>query len=260
MKRYFKFLLVIPLALLLMGGSCEDEPTEALDGPDVYTLEADINGIDLKIDWDSSTDEVDGYRIYFNGDTAPLYEGTASEYTHVNPSLGSYEIVAYFESDESDPLEFNTSNYVTSGTSAEIWRFDVSGQPSGYGWNLSTGNGEHYNFTAGNADYIDIYYTNMGEDYHSIASASYYGGSFENVTWINKTSTSFDNLDTAPATPTGYYNYEDVEINGTYALCIEKTGSDSYFGKMQVTAFDTDNNKVTFRWKFQKVKGWRVFE
>jgi len=261
MKKLLIILISLPLFLVIFGGTCEDEPTEALDSPDTYTLSADINGIDLIIDWDESTSEIEGYYVLFDG--TEIYDGVTSQCTHVNPTgLGQYQIVAYNGTEESDPLTFNTSNFVEEVVSEEIWRFDVAGQPSGYGWAMTGGtvSGASYSFAAANQDYVDVYFAT----YDAIASADAYTGGtdFPNATGIAVPGTDYDVMSEAPSTSAASYeNYQDISANQTYALKIYKTNHpNGYYGKMKITAYDDTNHKITFKWMVQGVQNWRILE
>ena len=257
MKKFLLILLAIPAILVFMGSDC-NEPTDAIDAPNAATLVGDAaNHFDLIISWSpSSTSDIDGYRVYFDGATDPLWEGTATTFTHTSPTLGSYEIVAYKGSDESDPLSFNTSDYVHEGTGAEIYRFDVTGQPSAYGWDLSNGSGATKNFTTENADDIDIWYDND----ETINSCNAYAGTgFDNVSGIYTSSSTYDNIDNAPYTgDAAYITTQDIGDGYTYCLYIKKQLAYGYYGKMEITDWDTGAHKITFRWTIQTIAKWVV--
>ncbi|MCK5832507.1 hypothetical protein KAH81_02455 [bacterium] len=258
MKKLFLLLLAIPLALVMMGSDC-DEPTDAIDAPNAATLVGDAsNHLDLIISWSpSSTSDIDGYRVYFAGATEPLWEGMGTSFTHSSPTLGTYEIVAYMDDDESDPLTFDTEDYVHMSTGAEIYRFDVSGQPSAYGWDLSNGSGANKNFTTANAGEIDIWYDND----ETINSCSGYGGDFVNVTGIYTSPTTYSSISTAPyIDDVSYNNFEDIGANYSYCVYIKKQMAYGYYGKMEITDWDMTAHKITFSWTIQTIAKWRLLD
>ncbi|HHS49524.1 MAG TPA: hypothetical protein ENN07_00185 [candidate division Zixibacteria bacterium] len=257
MKKLFILLLAIPLALVMMGSDCEDEPADAIIPPGSATLVgSDANHLDLVITWNpSSTSDIDGYRVYFNSATTPLWQGAGNSFTHADPTLGRYEIVAYKGNDESDPLIFNTSDYVYTASGSEIYRFDVAGQPSGYGWNISNGTGASYSFTTANADYIDIWFDND----NTINSGDVYGGAFENITGIYTSPVVYGSIANAPSVnDVPYLNYQDIGSGFSYCLYVRKQLAYGYYGKMEITNWDTSANKITFRWTINTIAKWRV--
>jgi hypothetical protein len=253
MKKLFLILLLVPFVLFMVG--CEDEPTEDLVPPTALQLVGGTDGLSLVLSWSpSSTVDLDGYRIYFNG--TEIWEGTATTYTHASPTLGEYQIVAYRGSEESDPLVKNTTTTVTTGTGM-IYAFYVSGQPSGYGWNLSAGTGSSYSFTSGNASYIDFYYDN-DED---LTSANVYGGSFTNETGFAVSATTYNDLTVVPSTAAASYtNYVTPGLNQTYSVIIKKGRAYGNFAKIQVTAVDAAQHSISFRWTMQTIEKWRVID
>ena len=256
MRKIFLLLLVIPFVFVMMGSDCDD-PIDPIDSPNAATLVGDAsNNLDLVIAWSpSSTSEIDGYRVYFDGATDPLWEGTANTFTHTNPTLGSYSIVTYKDSDESDPLSFNTEDYVYEASGAMIYRLDVPGQSSGYGWNLSNGTGASKSFDSTIADEIDIWYDND----ETINSSSAYGGDFENVTGIYTSPLTYENIDNAPFKDDVIYGVtQDIGSSYSYCLYIKKQMSYGYYGKMEITDWDTGTHKITFRWTIQTIAKWRV--
>ncbi len=255
MKKLFLLLLAIPFALVMMGSNC-DEPAEEIDAPNAATLVGDAtNHLDLIISWSpSSTSDIDGYRVYFNSATTPLWSGTTTSFTHTNPTLGSYDIVAYTGEDESDPLSFNTADYVFSATGAQIYQFLVSGQPSGYGWDLSNGTGSSKSFTSANAAQIDLWY----DSDETINSPHAYGSPFENVTGIYTSPTAYESIINAPSvTGVSYNSTQTIGDGFTYCLYIKKGLSYGYYGKMEITDYNLAND-ITFRWKINTIAKWRV--
>ncbi len=253
MKKLLLMLLLVPFIFFMVG--CEEEPTEDIDPPGSLQLVGATDGVGLVLSWSpSSTTDIDGYRIYFEG--TEEWEGTATTYTHPNATLGEYQIVAYRGDEESDPIIHDTHDDVETGTGM-IYAFYVSGQPSGYGWNLTAGTGTSYSFTTGNAEYIDFYY----DDVDDITSADVYSGDFPNETGFATSATTYDNLGTVPSTGTAsYYNYVTPALNETYAVIIKKDRSYGNYAKMQVTALDGSEHTVSFRWTLQTIEKWRVLD
>ncbi|HDR91022.1 MAG TPA: hypothetical protein ENN75_02110 [candidate division Zixibacteria bacterium] len=251
MKKLFLMLLLVPFMFIMIG--CDEDPTEAISPPSSLQLVGATDGAGLVLTWSpSSTTDIDGYRIYFNG--TEVWEGTATTYTHPNASLGEYQIVAYRGSEESDPLTRNTQTSIQTGTGM-IYAFYVSDQPSGYGWNLSAGTGSSYSFTTGNASYIDFYYDNDND----LTSADVYSTDFPNETGFVMSSTTYNDLGVVPATgAASYTNYVTPGLNQTYAVIIKKGRSYGNYAKLQVTGIDTAQNSISFRWTLQTIDKWRV--
>ncbi len=237
--------------MLIMIG-CEEDPTEDINPPSSLQLVGATDGVGLVLTWSpSATTDIDGYRIYFDG--TEVWEGTATTFTHADAPLGEYEIAAYRGSEESDYLTHDTHDDVETGTGM-IYAFYVSGQPSGYGWNLSTGTGSSYSFTTGNASYIDFYY----DDVDDLTSADVHSDDFPNATWFIVSSTTYNDLDIVPAVSGAYYNYVTPALNETYGVSIEKDRSYGNYAKLQVTAIDGSENSISFRWTVQTIEKWRV--
>lgn len=244
-------LLLVPFMLIMIG--CEEDPTEDINPPSSLQLAGATDGAGLVLTWSpSATTDIDGYRIYFDG--TEVWEGTATTFTHANAPLGEYEIAAYRGSEESHYLTHDTHDDVETGTGM-IYAFYVSGQPSGYGWNLSAGTGSSYSFTSGNAAYIDFYYDNDDD----LTSADVYSGDFPNETGFVMSSTTYNDLDVVPSTgAASYTNYVTPGLNQTYAVIINKGRSYGNYAKLQVTAIDGSENSISFRWTVQTIEKWRV--
>jgi len=264
MKKLLILLFLVPFVFVMMGSSCEDEPTEAIDPPSGLELSGASDELSLVISWTpSSTADIDGYRIYYQGDTDPIYEGTNATYTHgagtTAPALGEYEIVAYRGSEESDALDFDTSDeeYLKSGTFT-IYRMDSPiGYDSGVGFNVSTGVAITYSMSdAGtNGTLVDIYYDTDG----TFTSPDYLGGDWVNQSGFKSSSETYTGLEVVDLT--GYNNstYPTAVADGQIWQCVfwKTTTSTWNYAKMRIDGVvTTPETHVTVTYKYQTIEGW----
>ncbi len=82
--------------------------------PSDLILEYAANGKDLVLTWTASTTtDIDGYYIYFNGGRIGSVVATVTTYTHVNPdTAGEYKVTAYRGEDESTGATANFVPYI----------------------------------------------------------------------------------------------------------------------------------------------------
>ncbi|MCD6501694.1 hypothetical protein J7L01_03760 [bacterium] len=256
MKKAFLLLLVIPFVFVMMGSNCDD-PVDAIGAPNALQLAGATNEIDLVITWSppSSTSDIDGYRVYFDGATEPLWQGTATTFTHISPTLGSYEIVAYKGSDESDPLSFNTEeDYLIEGTFT-VYDMDAAiGFDSGVGFNSSGVVNTYSMSDDGNGPVVDFYYDSDG----TFTSANYLGGVWVNSTGFKSTSETWTGLEVmdisgySNATPTA------VALNQIWQVVLFKNNTDTWnYAKFRIDATETTPNvSATVTYKIQTIEGW----
>ncbi len=256
--------LLITTAFLLLFTSCGEEA--AISVPGNFTLTAAADEISVVLDWDPnpSEEEVDGYYIYFDG--AVLDSTTNETYTHTDPQAsGDYYVTAYAGEDESDPSTTLTT-IPTVNTNVQIAEIGVPGEDSGFGWNISTGQGASYSMAdASNAGSIDFYFTDW---------ATGYGGTYEvdspsrvptdpgashlvgttgwKVTGFQALTVGFDNVTTLPTT--NYVDFLQITINTTYGVYTE----DGHYAMIEVQNIDQSTGHVDFRVAFQTVPGLAI--
>ncbi len=254
MKKLLTFLGIFSLAVFFFG--CEEEPTDpdTLAPPTNLTLAvAGSDSLSLKLSWDASTDTVDGYLVYFEGDVIDTVAATKSlTYTDTPTALGEYKIKAYKGSKLSDPVTESSELEEDTNQGEVYWTGDTNpDHPSGYGW-VSDGTGKAYSLTSGkgwtNTDKVDFvldYYDKKST--LMIRSPDDYNTAFDHTTGVaHNISWTYDIAEA----PVGYGNYEDVVDGGTYVLWVHG----KYYVKMKVTATATD---ITFKYGFQKIAGFR---
>jgi hypothetical protein len=248
-KRIPTLLAISCLAMLLIfiWGCPNPEEEETVPKVTNVTITADSEGDGVIISWDEVSD-VDGYDLYTpDGDTILLdYDETA--YNDNAPSqTGTYTIYTVSGSNYSDPVTIDDEP--TAGTSVLLYMYNPStSDPSGFGWNPVTGNGSTYQATAGNAAVIDFY---VDTDFSFTAPAngggSYTGDKTTYIIWIGTS-----NFVTAPLGPSGYSNYEAIQV-GYFAFLTEE----NHYAKVHVT--NENGSTVTFDYEFQPIDYLRLF-
>ena len=240
-----------------------------LDPPSGLQLMGASNELYLSISWTgSSTADIDGYRIYFDGGTTPIYEGMTTTYTHgsssMAPQLGEYEIVAYRGDEESDALEFDTEDYVYSGSFTVYDLNAPSGGStnSGVSFNISTGVASVKSMASSmsttNGPLVDFYYDTDG----TFTSADYLGGDWVNTTGFSSSSDTWAGLEVVDIT--GYDNYTNPAVaNGQiWQVWVSKTSSSEWnYSKFRIDDVQTNTGTPDYleaqvTYKFQTIKNW----
>jgi len=249
MKKLLPLLLVLPL--VFFGFGCEENPEEpetvAPSAPRNFTITAGADEESLELSWSPPSEgEVTGYYIYFNDEIIDSVE-TGLSYTHTPDQLGNYQVAAYNDEYIGEKTPEISTELVT-GESQEIWRMDDPSpeHPSGYGWN-EDGSGTAYSMSGtANQPYVDLYF----DTDNTLNSPDNLGAGWR-TTAIALVAETYNNIELAPAT--GYYNMEDVALNGVYILQIQ----DGNYIKLQITGWDTVTNKITFKYGFQTIPNFR---
>jgi hypothetical protein len=244
--KWIPLILVLPALFLLTG--CPN-PDEEGTVPNVTNLSitADSEGDGLLITW-SEVSDVDGYDLYTpDGDTILLdYDETS--YNDDTPSqTGTYRVLTVSGSDYSSGVTISSAPYVsTSNATVYVW---TSVDPSGFGWNTTTGIGTVYNCNSSNTGVIDFFLNNssMPFDFTSCDEQPYGGDKITHI--LNMGSSDFS---LAPLT--GYYNTESVIAGNYYAMNVEG----DYYAKVHVVSATTDD-EATFGYEFQRIQSFRLF-
>jgi hypothetical protein len=264
MKKLLALSILSVFLLVLVG--CEGEVT--LVAPSNFTLTAGTNEVDVVLAWTAVTEDIDGYIIYFN--SAAVGTVTVTSYTHADPQeTGTYYVTAYSGDTESDPST-SESTVPVIDSNVEIAEIGVSGQESGYGWNTTSGQGTEYSMADGtHAGSIDLYFTDFVPGYagtYNIASPHLVLDPGETgASWLASTSgwrtSGFyeltDNFDDITVLPlTGYYNFEEIAGNNTYAVYTD----DGHYAIVEVQSWSTSTGLVQIRTAFQTVPGLAILE
>lgn len=262
MKKLLGLTLASLLLMVLIG--CEGEVT--LVAPENFAISAGSNEVDVVLDWDEVTEEIDGYIIYFNSAAADTV--ATAGYTHVDPQeTGDYYVTAYSGEDESDPTTTQTTE-PTVNTNIELYEIGVPNEESGYGWSTTSGQGTIYSMAdATNAAAIDLYFTDFATGYagtYNIASPTETQND-AGAAWLHGTSgwrtsgflelaENFDDVTTVPTT--GYSNFDDIAQNFTYAVYTE----DGHYAIVEVQSINTATGLVQVRTAFQTVPNLAILE
>jgi len=261
MKKLLALSLTMAVLIAIVG--CGDDVT--LVAPGNFTISAGINELDVVLDWDEVTEEIDGYIIYFNGAAADTV--TTAGYTHLDPQVsGEYYVTAYSGEDESDPSA-TASTVPVIDDNVELAEIGASGE-SGYGWNTTSGQGTEYSMNdATYATSIDLYFTDFAIGYagaYNIASP-HLVLTDDGAVWLHGTSgwrtTGFlqlaEDFDVVTVVPTtGYFTYEEIAGNTTYAAYTD----DGHYALVEVQAWSTSTGLVQVRTAFQPVPGLAILE
>ncbi|MFA5033328.1 MAG: hypothetical protein WC614_09940 [bacterium] len=254
MKKMLGMLLCIGLVVGLSGcGKNNPGDPTSVAAPTALTLAvAGADSLSLKLTWTASTDTATGYIVYLNDEV--LDTVTACEYTHQPTELGDYEVKAYIGGTISDAAE-KSSAIETATNEGPVYIVPSPLGPSGYGW-ASDGTGAEYSLGADgsrqNTDKVDFV---LDVD-STLTSPSTFDTEFAHSTGIAyDISYSYDNLAQAPIT--GYATYEGLVDGATYVLWLQN----KYYAKMQITTgTESGTLKITFKYGFQKIAGFRLLK
>lgn len=261
MKKLLGLTLAFAALLIMVG--CDGEI--ALVAPGNFTIAAATNEVDVVLDWDAVTEEVDGYYLYFN--TAAIGTLTTAGYTHVDPQeTGTYYVTAYLDEDESDPSTTESTAPIIN-TNVELC--EIGGTiESGYGWNTTSGQGTKYSMAdATYAGEIDLYFTDFligyagtynisspDETQNDAGAAWLHGTSGWRQSGFLEITEAFDDVTVLPTT--GYTNYEEIVGNTTYAVYT----ADKHYGMVEVQSWSTTTGLVQVRTAFQTVPELAILE
>jgi hypothetical protein len=241
---------VIVLAIFLVQGCSKEDDIVVIASPTGLTIVvAGADSLSIHLDWTASTTaDIDGYVIYFNGTVEDTTTNTSI--TMIPNELGEYYIRAYKDSDYSDPSNTVTTELVESSNQGPLYDFDAPSAvgPSGYGW-LADGSGSEYSMITANQESVDVY---VDSDF-DLASPSREGSGWKVTPIAFDIGWDYDNLDVAPIT--GYVDWEDIVDGGTYVLYV----NDTYYVKIEITEVGTSQgfDYIRFRYGFQSVAGFR---
>jgi len=258
MKKVFLLLLLVPFLFVMVG--CEEDPVEEIDPPSGLVLAGASNEYYLVISWTaSSTSDIDGYRVYYNGSATPIYENTSTTFTHGDgtnaPALGDYEIKAYRGEEESDALTFDTATRVKTGSFVVCdW---LGPDESGVWINKSTGVATLYSMTAtatDGHDKVDFYYdSDISFNSGTLEREGEPNWYWDKHTAFNVSSSTYDDLDVVDIAD--YYDgYFITEGQILQVIYWETTPSTWNYGKFRIDSISGHNATVTFA--IQTIKGW----
>jgi hypothetical protein len=246
--KFFLMLLLIPTLIFILG--CPNPEDEDTKPPAVTGLEitADADGDGVILTWNEVSD-VDGYDVVTpDGDSIPLnYDETS--YTDDTPSkTGTYKVYSVDGDKTSDPKTVSSAPYEsTENATIYVWN---SNDPSGFGWNTSTGIGTVYSCIAANKSVVDFFLNDESAtfDFTSADQPPFSGDKTTGI--VNMGSSDFPK---APESQS-YYNTEAVVGGNFYAMWLDN----NYFVKIHVTSA-TSGQEATFSYEFQLIKGLRIF-
>jgi len=263
MKKLLALCTALTILLVLVG--CGDETT--LTAPANFTIAAATSEIDVVLDWDEVTEEIDGYYVYFN--SAAVGTVTTAGYTHMDPQeTGTYYVTAYLEDVESDPSTTESTAPIIADniTLAEI---NATGN-SGLGWDRSDGSATTYTMAdATNAAFIDFYFSDwavgfVGPDYNFISPDLVetdpgvtwgMSGTWNQTGFTIALTDPFDDVVLLPGS--GYTNSQIADqTNAAYGVYT----SGGYFGMVEVKSINLTTGEIEIRVAFQPVSGLRILE
>ena len=245
-KKLLPLLLLLPVLFLITG--CPN-PEEEGTVPNVtgLTIIVDSEGDGIIISWNEVSD-VDGYDLYTpDGDTILLDYDEISYNDNTPAQTGTYEVVTVSGSDYSSGVTASSAPYVsTSNATIYVWN---STDPSGFGWNITTGIGEVYNCVSANSSVIDFFLNDETRPFDfTTASDLPYSGS--KTTHIADRGTSDFDL----ALETGYSNTQLADVGHYYAMNV----AGDYYAKVYVVSVSAGVS-ATFSYEFQTIQSFRLF-
>ncbi|MCK4421730.1 hypothetical protein KAW48_08015 [candidate division WOR-3 bacterium] len=249
MKR---FLLPFVFILLFISIGCGKDAVEVIEPPTNLAI-ASADGLDITLGWtESSTQDIDGYIVFLDTNIIDTV-GTVAQATVTPNALGTFSLRAYKGDNRSD-----ASGGVTTGVKTEtgqtIYNYDISGQPSGYGWD-EDGNGTVYNFVQEDSLVIDIY-LDSEFDLASPDTWTKYNTPY-NTSYIQGVSS-----DVAVAPATGYVKGAYAYKDSIYVVKLPShgPGNEAQYLKLKLTNVNTIDSLVTFEYTFQPFEGYRRFK
>ncbi|MBN2543866.1 hypothetical protein JXI42_13485 [bacterium] len=250
MKKFLTLLLVLALASFLFLGCEEDTGEEVIGAPTGLTITAGGNETSLVLTWTApSTGTAEKYLIYFEGDLIDSVDAPTTTKTLTPNALGEYKVSAVSEDGEEGNKSGGSSTELVEQISQGpiYWISDPSPtHPSAYGW-TTDGSGATYSAQEANQGSVDFY---LDADF-DIASPSRTTWSNPHTTGMKLAGTSYADVTLADAS--GYVDYEEVVNGGTYFFWVH----DSYYVKLQITAYDAVNHSITFKYGFQRIANFR---
>ncbi|MCK4352088.1 hypothetical protein KAW65_01640 [candidate division WOR-3 bacterium] len=264
MKKYLAFLGIFILIIGFCG--CKEtfnpeEPTPLASPTNLGIVVAGSDSLSLKLTWTASSDEVDGYYIYFDG--AVLDTTTATTYTDTATSLGDYKVSAYKGTKESAPTDIMSTKLVeTVNPVGPVWWMAAPTDtgPSGYGW-ADNGTGNTYSMadsTAATAKaMVDFYMDSVGLVKGTdkiISPDNLYGNGWNATCFYDFGGNVYDTVSVVPGWGC-WMNYAEITaLNSTYALFVK----DKYFLKIKITERQSSGHHyIKFLYGFQPIAGFR---
>jgi hypothetical protein len=217
--------------------------------PKNVTITSTASGLGVIISWDPVAD-VDGYDVITpDGDTIDWLDYTQTTYTDASPAYtGTYEIYSVRYNIRSDPATISSSPHVST-SNATIHVLSNPTEPSGFGWDTTTGIGTVYDCTTANKNVVDFFLNDITAyfDFTSADEVPYNGDKTTHILYMGGS-------DFSVAPPTGYYNTENVVLGHYYAMRVQG----DYYIKVHVVSATTGVN-ATLYYEFQIIQGFRLF-
>ena len=156
MKQISLFAFIISIVL---ATSCTKE-TEGEITPANFHISATPDGTGVILQWDKPVVEVDGYKIYFEGNLIATLPEDSTIYIDIRNEVGTYTLRSYIGDSLSDPLTKSTLPEETRNIT--IYELNASGY-SGLGF-TSSWVATAYPMADPNApSFVDFYYTDLTE-------------------------------------------------------------------------------------------------
>jgi len=248
--------VMVAMGLIIGGGSCnKDNPESSVESVTNLSILGATNGTDLIVSWsasptESSTDGITGYKVYFKG-TQVTTVLTGVHTATITPSgVGLVEVSAYRDTLESAKIGVDCTPHTGSVT---IYGYSITGQPSGVGWNYSSGSAMAYNLVESNKADINFWFD---DNTRFTGGLMFYdcdalGWSPFNQFWIQN-GVNYDAMNQAPILG-GYGSQIEMAINQAYYVDFEISTTENYYMKMKVTGYNTTSGACNIDYAFQKV-------
>jgi hypothetical protein len=243
--RWLPLVLLVPALFFLIG--CPN-PEEG-DVPNItsLTIMADTEGDGIILTWDQITD-IEGYDVITPDADTILLDWDQNSYTDDSPaSTGTYTVYAVDGGERGNGSTISSAPTAsTSNATVYVWS---SADPSGFGWNTSTGLGTVYNCVSANTAVVDFYLNDNTAtfDFTSCDEPPYNGDKTSHI--LNMGTSDFFEAPT-----TGYYNTESVVSGSYYAIAVQG----DYYGKVYVVSASSGTS-ATFSYWFQTIQDLRIF-
>jgi hypothetical protein len=212
--------------------------------PSNLALRSDAEGDGVVITWDMMSN-IDSLILVPPDSAVVTLNADDTIYTDDTPlQTGSYALYAIHAGNLSAPATVSSSAFA----SISDVTLDALQGPGGYGWDITSGEGEALPLNSGNTSIIDFY---LPED-----TLTLYLRSCDQPPFNGNKRTDIQNMGTSSffTAPLAGYTSEELAVVGDYyAMRVEG----DYYAKVYVV--DSDSTTITFRYWFQTLQSLRIF-
>ncbi len=251
MKR--KLLLLIITAIIIGLASCTN-PAPVVGTPTNLEWTVGTNGIDLTLSW-TAVDAVDGYIVITpGGDT--VEPNTNTEYIFTDAEIGTYNVLAFASAEYGTSAPKSNAPYEQT-TAMTIYPLSSTSGYSGFDITTSNGTADTVSMAdSTNAANVDFY---LDDSMYFVSADNFLTFTCDNKTRFLDSGTNAIVKCDEYIPGTNYYNKELAVSDHYYmvSFCETDVTGPFYYGIIKDVIVTADN--VSFKYKFQTLKGFRKF-